>query len=67
MHPARRSNHRAYIDGTHLRAGLGHEADPRQLIRDYLMQPVEHGDVRSRADVVATLEGAGLRSAAPRQ
>ena len=57
--------HRAYIEAAHLRAGLEHEADPRELIRDYLVQRVEHGVVRSRADVVATLEDAGLE--VPRQ
>ncbi len=57
--------HRAYIEAAHLRAGLEHEADPRELLRDYLMQRVEHGVVRSRADVVSTLEGAGLE--VPRQ
>ena len=35
------------------------------MIRDYLVQRVEHGVVRSRADVVATLEDAGLE--VPRQ
>ena len=41
------------------------EADPRQLLRDYLVQRVEHGIVRSRADIVATLKEAGLE--VPRQ
>ena len=57
--------HRAYIEAANLRAGLEVEADPRELIRDYLVQRVEHGVVRSRADVVSTLEGAGLE--VPRQ
>ena len=35
------------------------------LIRDYLVQRVEHGVVRNRAHVVAALEGAGLE--VPRQ
>ena len=34
---------------------LEHKADPRELIRDYLVQRVEHGVVRSRADVVSTM------------
>ena len=57
--------HRAYIEAANLRAGLEHEANPRELIRDCLVQRVEHGVVQSRADVVATLEDAGLE--APRQ
>ena len=52
--------HRAYIDAANLRAGLAVEADPRELIRDYLVQRVEHGVVRDRADVVAALKEAGL-------
>ena len=32
--------HRAYIEAARLRAGLEHEADPRELIRDYLVQRV---------------------------
>ena len=52
--------HRAYIDAAKLRAGLEVEADPRELIRDYLVQRVEHGVVRDRADVVAALKEAEL-------
>ena len=57
--------HRAYIDAAKLRAGLKVEADPRELIRDYLVQRVEHGVVRDRADVVAALKEAELE--VPRQ
>ena len=57
---AQQPGHRAYIDAANLRAGLAVEADPRELIQDYLVQRVEHGVVRSRADVVATLKDAGL-------
>ena len=57
--------HHAYIKAARLRTGLEHEADPRELIRDYLVQRVEHGDVRNRADVVSTLEDAGFE--VPRQ
>ena len=52
--------HRAYIEAARLRAGLRLEASPRDLIRDYLLQRVEHGMVRNRADVVAALRDAGL-------
>ena len=52
--------HRAHIEVSRLRAGLEHEADARELLRDYLEQRVEHGMVRKRADVVTTLEAAGL-------
>ena len=52
--------HRAYIDAAKLRAGLAVEADPREVIRDYLVQRVEYGVVRDRADVVAALKEAGL-------
>ena len=38
---------------------------PRYLIRDYLLQRVEHDTVRNRADVVAALQEAGLE--VPRQ
>ena len=57
--------HRAYIEAATLRAGLEMEADPREVIRDYLVQRVEHGVVQSRADVVSALEDAGLE--VPRQ
>ena len=50
--------HRAYIEATRLRAGLRLEASPRDLIRDYLLQRVEHGMVRNRADVVSALREA---------
>ena len=50
-----------------LRAGLRLEASPRDLIRDYLLQRVEHGTVRDRAEVVVRVAGGGARSAAPRQ
>ena len=52
--------HRAYIEAARLRAGLRLEASPRDLIRDYLLQRVEHGMVRNRADVVSALREAGL-------
>ena len=57
--------HRAYVEAAHLRAGLALEPAPRDLIRDYLLQRVEHGTVRNRADVVAALREAGLE--VPRQ
>ena len=57
---AQQPGHRAYIEASKLRAGLEHEADPRDLIRDYLVQRVEHGAVRSRVDVVCALEDVGL-------
>ena len=57
--------HRAYVEAAHLRAGLALEPSPRDLIRDYLLQRVEHGTVRNRADVVAALREAGLE--VPRQ
>ena len=57
--------HRAYIEAARLRAGLRLEASPRDLIRDYLLQRVEHGTVRNRHEVVAALREAGLE--VPRQ
>ena len=57
--------HRAYIEAARLRAGLRLESSPRDLIRDYLLQRVEHGTVRNRHDVVAALREAGLE--VPRQ
>ena len=61
----RQPGHRACIDAAKLRAGLEVEADPRELIRDYLVQRVENGVVRDRADVVDALKEAGLE--VPRQ
>ena len=57
--------HRAYVEPARLRAGLEVETNPRELIRDYLVQRVEYGAVKSRADVVAALNEAGLE--VPRQ
>ena len=57
--------HRAYVEAARLRAGLRLESSPRDLIRDYLLQRVEHGTVRDRADVVSALRDAGLE--VPRQ
>ena len=57
--------HRAYVEAARLRTGLGLESEPRDLIRDYLLQRVEHGTVQNRADVVAALREAGLE--VPRQ
>ena len=62
---AQQPGHRAYIEATRLRAGLAVEAAPRDLIRDYLLQRVENGTVRNRADVVSALREAGLEI--PRQ
>ena len=57
--------HRAYVEAAQLRAGLRLESSPRDLIRDYLLQRVEHGAVKDRFDVVAALREAGLE--VPRQ
>ena len=57
--------HRAYVEAAQLRAGLALEPAPRDLIRDYLLQRVENGTVRNRADVVAALQEASLE--VPRQ
>ena len=62
---AQQPGHRAYIEASKLRAGLEHEVDPRELIRDYLVQRVEHGAVQSRAAVVSALEEVGFE--VPRQ
>ena len=67
MPGAHQPGHRACIEAAKLRAGLEVEANPRELIRDYLVQRVEHGVVRSRADVVDALKEGGTRSAAPGQ
>jgi len=53
------------IEAAQLRAGLRLESSPRDLIRDYLIQRVEHGAVKDRFDVVAALREAGLE--VPRQ
>ena len=57
--------YRAYIEAAQLRAGLRLESSPGDLIRDCLLQRVEHGTVRNRADVVSALRDAGL--GVPRQ
>ena len=57
--------HRAYIEATRLQASLRLESSPRDLIRDYLLQRVEHGTVRNRHEVVDALREAGLE--VPRQ
>ena len=62
---AQQPGHRAYIEAARLRAGLGLEAKPRDLIRDYLLQRVENGTVRNRTDVVSALREARLE--VPRQ
>ncbi|MYA45529.1 MAG: relaxase/mobilization nuclease domain-containing protein [Acidobacteria bacterium] len=62
---AQQPGHRAYIEAARLRAGLEVEPGPRELIRDYLLQRVESGGVKNRADVVAFLEEAGFE--VPRQ
>ena len=62
---AHQPGHRAYIEASKLRAGLEHEADPRALIRDYLVQRVEHAVVRSRAAVGSAREEVGFE--VPRQ
>ena len=51
---AHQPGHRAYLDTAKLRTGLDHEAGPRELIREYLLQRVEHGAVRNRADVAGS-------------
>ena len=65
--PARvqQPGHCTYVEAARLRAGLALELAPPDLIRDYLLQRVEHGTVRNRADVVAALQEAGLE--VPRQ
>ena len=62
---AQQPGHRAYIEAARLRAGFQIEPAPRDLIRDYLLQRVEHGTVRNRVDIVAALREAGLE--VPRQ
>ena len=52
--------HRAYITAAELRAGIAHEADPRDQIRDYLLRGVACGTVQDRAGVVTALQQAGL-------
>ncbi len=57
--------HRAYIEATRLRAGLRLESSPRDLIRDYLLQRVEHGTGRELA--ARREERAAVPSSAIRQ
>ena len=52
--------HRAYIEAAARRAGIAHEDDPREAIRDHLMQGVESGNVKDRPGVVAALQELGL-------
>ncbi|MYI22229.1 MAG: relaxase/mobilization nuclease, partial [Gammaproteobacteria bacterium] len=53
---AQQPGHRAYIEAARLRAGIEVEPGTRELIRDYLLQRVEQGIVKNRAEVVASLE-----------
>lgn len=53
------------MEAAQLRAGLRIEDSPRDLIRDYRLQRVEHGAVKDHFDVVAALREAGLE--VPRQ
>ena len=53
--------HRAYLEAAALRAGIAREAYPREVIRDYMLQGVEHGTVQDRAGVVTALQQAGMR------
>ena len=60
-------SHRAYIEAANLRAGLKHEADPRELIRDYLVQRLEHalggfGERRNALDAAFLCEGVAARA-----
>ena len=45
--------HCTYIEAAELRAGIAHQTDPRDQIRDYLLRGVERGTVQDRAGVVA--------------
>ena len=58
---AQRPGHVAYIEASKLRAGLEHEPDPRTLIRDYLVQRVEHGTPEA-GDRRTTRAGLPLKS-----
>ena len=44
---------RVTIVAAELRAGIAHQTDPRDQIRDYLLRGVERGTVQDRAGVVA--------------
>ena len=59
--------HRAYVEAAQLRTGLRLEASPRDLIRDYLLQRVEHGTVSEPPRCRVRTAGGGPRSAAPGQ
>ena len=52
--------HRAGVEATRLRAGLAVEPEPRELIRDYLVERIESEAIQDRAGVVAALREAGL-------
>ncbi|MDE2664561.1 MAG: relaxase/mobilization nuclease domain-containing protein [Acidobacteriota bacterium] len=57
--------HRAGVEATRLRAGLAVEPEPRELIRDYLVERIESGAIQDRDGVVGALREAGLE--VPRQ
>ena len=59
--------HRAYVEAAQLRAGLRLEASPRDLVRDYLLQRVEHGTGAEPGRCRRRVAGSGLGGAAPRQ
>ena len=55
-----RDDHVLKIEAAALRAGLKTADDPKALIGEYLVQRMEAGQIRGRADVLASLEEAGL-------
>ncbi len=57
---SRPSPPRAYRDAAAVRAGLDVEPDPRELIREQLMERVAGGEIKNRAGVVAALRAFGL-------
>ena len=56
----KQENHALKIEAAALRAGLVAADDPKRLIGEYLMQQMEAGNIKNRADVLASLEEAGL-------
>ena len=57
--------HRAYVEAARLQAGLALEPEPRDLIRDYLIQRVEHDTVRRPGRCRLRSAGGGARRAVP--
>ncbi len=59
---SQKPRHELYIEAEQLRSGLEVEENPRDLIRDYLLQRIISGSVVDRPSMVVALHQAGLET-----